>query len=76
MRSFVSCAILAAGLWLAPHLVACCDKPPVPQPGCGGYGTSVDFEESPKAAADKAKKEEKLVFILHVSGEFEDSGLT
>jgi hypothetical protein len=52
------------------------DKPPEPQVGCGGYGTSVDFEETPKLAADKAKKEEKLVLILHVSGDFEDSGRT
>jgi hypothetical protein len=51
-------------------------KPAEPQVDCGSYGTSVEFEETPKAAADKAKKDEKLVFILHVSGDFEDSGRT
>ncbi len=45
---------------------------------CGNntYGTSVQFEEGPTEAAEKAKKEEKLVFILHVSGYFEDPKFT
>ncbi len=43
---------------------------------CGEYGTSVIFADSPAEAAKQALKEEKLVFILHVSGEFEESGLT
>ena len=38
---------------------------------CGEFGTSVAFEESPAAAAKKAMKEEKLVMVLHVSGNFE-----
>lgn len=42
----------------------------------GDFGTSVLFEESPKEAAARAKKEEKLVFVLHVSGHFEDPNLT
>jgi hypothetical protein len=48
----------------------------IEEPTCGEYGTSVQFEKSPKAAATKALKEEKLVFVLHISGHFEDSGLT
>ena len=40
------------------------------------YGTSVEWEASPTDAATKAKKEEKLVFALHVSGHFEDPGVT
>jgi hypothetical protein len=44
--------------------------------GCGGYGTSVDFVNSPSEAAQRAKKEQKLVFVLHVSGLFEDPKLT
>jgi hypothetical protein len=43
---------------------------------CGSFGTSVQFEESPKVAAAKAKKEQKLVFVLHVSGNFEDPRFT
>ncbi len=42
----------------------------------GSCGTSVDFFDSPKEAAAQAKKEEKLVFILHVSGHFEDPRFT
>jgi hypothetical protein len=57
---------------------------PVPKPvakdegtTCSGdYGTSIAFEDDPKDAAAKAKKEEKLVFVLHVSGNFEDPRFT
>ena len=41
-----------------------------------GHGTKLDFVESPKEAAAIAKKEQKLVLVLHVSGHFEDPGLT
>jgi hypothetical protein len=51
-------------------------EPPAPAATCGSFGTSVEFEESPAAAAKRAAKEEKLVFILHVSGQFEDPGIT
>jgi hypothetical protein len=43
---------------------------------CGKHGTTVALEDSPAEAARKAKKEEKLVMILHVSGLFEDPKLT
>ncbi len=43
---------------------------------CGDFGTSVIFADSPAEAAKQALKEEKLVFVLHVSGVFEESGLT
>jgi len=46
------------------------------QATCGDYGTSIHFEKSPKEAADKAQKEEKLVFVVHISGIFEDSDFT
>ena len=59
---------------------------PAPQPipqdhkcgTCGGntYGTSIEFVGSPSEAAARARKEEKLVFVLHVSGNFEDPGVT
>ena len=38
---------------------------------CGEYGTTVEFADSPAEAARQALKEEKLVFVLHVSGNFE-----
>ena len=41
-----------------------------------GHGTKLDFVENPKEAAAIAKKEQKLVLVLHVSGHFEDPGLT
>lgn len=41
-----------------------------------GFGTKIDFVESPREAAALAKKQEKLVLVLHVSGHFEDPGLT
>jgi hypothetical protein len=43
---------------------------------CGSYGTSVHFEATPSDAARKALKEQKLVFVLHVSGNFENSDFT
>ena len=46
------------------------------KPTCGHYGTTIDFLSSPSEAAAQAKKEEKLVFVLHVSGHFEDPKFT
>lgn len=46
------------------------------KPTCGKHGTSVEFVASPKEAAQEAKKEGKLVFVLHVSGHFEDPRFT
>jgi hypothetical protein len=43
---------------------------------CGAFGTTVEFADSPSEAAKQAKKEEKLVFVLHVSGNFEDPRFT
>jgi hypothetical protein len=44
--------------------------------GCGSHGTSIDFVDTPVEAARQAKKEGKLVFVLHVSGNFEDPRFT
>ena len=41
-----------------------------------GHGTKIHFVDTPKEAAAQAKKEQKLVFVLHVSGYFEDPSLT
>jgi hypothetical protein len=46
------------------------------KPTCGDHGTNLHFEASPSDAARKALKEEKLVFVLHISGHFEDSDYT
>ena len=43
---------------------------------CGSFGTTVEFVDTPSAAARQAKKEQKLVFVLHVSGHFEDPRFT
>jgi len=46
------------------------------EPATCGYGTKIDFMDNPKEAAVLAKKQEKLVMVLHVSGHFEDPSLT
>jgi hypothetical protein len=43
---------------------------------CGSHGTRIDFVDTPGQAAKIAKKEQKLVFVLHVSGNFEDPRFT
>ena len=40
------------------------------------HGTALHFVSTPSEAAKQAKKEEKLVFVLHVSGHFEDPTIT
>jgi len=39
-------------------------------------GTAVTFLASPKIAAAQARQQQKLLFLLHVSGNFEDPGFT
>ena len=43
---------------------------------CSTFGTKVEFVSTPSEAARLAKKEQKLVFVLHVSGKFEDPRFT
>jgi hypothetical protein len=46
---------------------------------CGApqsYGTSVTFLGTPAEAARQAQRDHKLLFILHVAGNFEDSRFT
>jgi len=45
-------------------------------PGCRQYHTAVDFYDSPAVAIKNAAKEDKLVFVLHVAGNFEEPGFT
>jgi hypothetical protein len=52
-------------------------EPEVPvRPPSENYGTSVMFLGSPADAAEVARREKKLVFVLHVSGNFEESCFT
>ena len=43
---------------------------------CDYHGTAVRFVSSPAAAARLAKLDEKLVLVLHVSGNFETPDFT
>ena len=68
---------LLAALWcVVPAWADVKGGKPSETPTCGDHGTSVHFEKNPQAAAKKALKEEKLVFVVHISGVFEDSNLT
>ena len=51
----------------APKL---CEKP------AGMFGTSILFAANPTEAKKQAGTQEKLVFLLHVSGDFDDPGFT
>jgi hypothetical protein len=53
--------------------------PPSPAPAnrtTENYGTCVHFALSPAQAAQKATQEQKLLFTVHISGNFEDSHFT
>jgi hypothetical protein len=65
---------------LAPKLTAtpldkgdACSLPPG---GTDNFGTAVAFVASPKVAGKLAAAQDKLMFVLHISGNFEDSGFT
>jgi len=66
--------------WLAVGLIAFCGRVAASAADeaatCNTHGTRVEFEKSPSDAAKRAAKEEKLVMVLHISGIFEDPGLT
>jgi len=64
--------ITAAGLLLAPVASYAADKGAT----CSAHGTTIDFYDTPSDAAKAAAKAEKLVFVLHVSGHFEDPRFT
>ena len=70
MRSLLFSAV--AVLCLAT-LAPAADKKAEPSGSCG---TSIDFFDTPKEAAKQAEKDGKLVFVLHVSGNFEDPRFT
>jgi hypothetical protein len=45
-------------------------------PTCQTFGTSLQFAVSPAAAEKQAAQDDKLMFLLHVSGDFEDDAFT
>ena len=45
-------------------------------PVCDRFGTSVEFETNPVRAMKQAARTQKLLMVLHISGNFEDSGFT
>ena len=56
-------------------------QPPVveaapPQAAGESYGTQVLFLNNQSAAADLARRDRKLLFVMHISGNFEDSCFT
>jgi hypothetical protein len=53
-----------------------CPVPAGPASAPQNYGTRVSFVASPAEAEQLAGKEQKLVFVLHISGNFEDSHFT
>jgi hypothetical protein len=63
---------MTAALALSLSDARAADKAAKEEGGCSGHGTSVQFFDTPSEAARKAKKDEKLVFVLHISGNFED----
>jgi hypothetical protein len=75
--------VVTAGLAMAVIIGAAAGKDKQTKPAAAGdpetpscHGTTVHFVNTPSEAAQQAKKEEKLVFVLHVSGQFEDPGIT
>jgi hypothetical protein len=53
-----------------PAVSKVCEKP------SGMFGTSLFFAANPTEASKQAATQEKLVFLLHVSGDFDDPGFT
>lgn len=57
--------------WPSPQ-----QMPPPKQPAGETYGTQVLFHNNRETAADLARREHKLLFVMHISGNFEDSCFT
>lgn len=43
---------------------------------CKTFDTKVRFHPGPAEAVEEAKKDRKMLFVLHISGNFEDPGFT
>jgi hypothetical protein len=68
------------GLWMGALLLPLMAASPAAAAdkgeSCSSHGTAIDFYDTPSDAATKAKKDGKLVLLLHVSGNFEDPRFT
>src|SRR6185295_2199760 len=69
MRAFLAVALMAS-------LASAQDADSCGKCGTKQYGTTVAWSGSRSEAAAKAKADEKLVFVLHVSGHFENPNFT
>ena len=70
---------LLAALTLSGTATGQVKTQPPPKDGevcTGDFGTAVHLLKTPSDAAKQALKEQKLVFVLHVSGDFEDPDFT
>ncbi len=68
LQRFIHEAVtLAANEWLLHRFV---------EPACQSDGTRLAFARNPTEAARQANLERKLMFILHVAGNFEESKFT
>ena len=70
---YAAVGFVLVGLWLPGALA---DAKKKSDDDTCQFGTKLHFEKTPSDAARKALKEEKLVCILHVSGDFEDPDFT
>ena len=64
---------------MEPKPVAKVDARPPAKPvpdGCKTHGTAVHFVKSTVTAMKQAQAKDKLVFVLHLSGNIEDDGFT
>jgi hypothetical protein len=48
----------------------------LPADRCKSYDTKLRFHPTLADAADEARKSRKMLFVLHISGDFEDPGFT
>jgi hypothetical protein len=52
------------------------ERVPVAADRCQTFGTRVRFHRGPAEATEEAAKAKKMLFVLHISGHFEDPGFT
>lgn len=64
------------GSFVALSLIVPLARGSEPEKACDTFGTSVEFVNTPSEAARLAREQQKLVFVLHVSGNFEDPRFT
>jgi hypothetical protein len=66
----------AVGLGLALLLAAGTARAKDQAATCGDHGTAIHFFDNANDAAKQAKKDQKLVLVLHISGHFENPEFT